>query len=232
MFSGPNRLPTELILRTLSNLSAKDTISFLSTTKEFRSFIKDDYIWKKFGANNFEDFIKRMKKLPEYFQRLVLTQPNYPLTLAEDIIRIQKLPETEKINALFITASEKELLKKIPSYLESTLTSDNGVILFCEKLITLKEIDDLSRMTYHKAILLTISADENAIILFREKHITPGKLFTFPQETIEALLKNEECLAAVRQNKISAAEALYGLYQNMSLDQIIKNVNTPRNKPF
>lgn len=65
-------LPRDLILEILNKLPLKDAISFLTVSKEMHGFIKEDRVWKKFGATDFTDFATRISALPVLFQQLVI----------------------------------------------------------------------------------------------------------------------------------------------------------------
>ena len=83
-FSEPNRLPNELILNILNRLPLSDAIAFLTVSKEMQAFIKDDSVWRKFGADNFTAFATRISKLPVFFRKAIING-KYDFAFSEKI---------------------------------------------------------------------------------------------------------------------------------------------------
>lgn len=64
MFFKAPKLPDELILNILTRLSAEEAIAAMRVSKDLLGFIKDDSVWRKFGASDFNDFVIRIKNHP------------------------------------------------------------------------------------------------------------------------------------------------------------------------
>lgn len=71
-FSQPNQLPDELLCKILNELDLKTAISLLQTTKKTRAIAQDDNFWRKYGAKDLEDFMRKAKALPKYFQHRLI----------------------------------------------------------------------------------------------------------------------------------------------------------------
>lgn len=100
MFSPSNLqdLPGEMILNIIDRLPLKDAITLLSISKEMYYFVHDDSVWRKWNAANFEDFVIRVKKLPE------ILRPN--------VFATQSLKKAEALELLSKTKDD-EFLKKV-----------------------------------------------------------------------------------------------------------------------
>lgn len=111
-FSHPNKLPPELILKIISELSVKDAVNFMSTNTELRNIVNDKMLLKETGATSLDDFIERMKELPKDFQKLVLTEPSYSLSKAESmsaerLVQINKLRSLEEVLDALLTEEDR-----------------------------------------------------------------------------------------------------------------------------
>jgi len=172
MFFQNPKLPEELILNILQRLPLNDAISFLLVSKEMNAFIKDDSIWRKFGANDFVDFATRMKELPDNFRQFILKrQYNYTLALAEDIVSILNLSRKKRQQAVLTPAQVATMSIEYVPY----LLADGGIIALRERLITPEQAAAMPTAKHLSCLLYN-----NSIQALRERLITPEQAAAMP----------------------------------------------------
>lgn len=138
-----SEFPTELMITILNRLSVNDAIALLQTSEEMKKYIINDEIWKGYGSKNFEDFVIRVQKLPEKYKLLVIKN-NYSLLLAEEIVRLLSLPTYQRMETLLTTKEIKSLFSKHKFQFLTFIEKETGVVMLCEKLISLEQVARLS----------------------------------------------------------------------------------------
>ena len=206
-FQHPHLLPVELILNILSRLPLKDAIAVMRTCSELRDMSKDDSLWVKFGAMNFEDFVTRVNKLPKHYQQLMLNS-DYSLTDAENMIsgtRICKLPPDQRLEALLQAHIITQ--EKIDVFMPDThiflLTNKCCVMALCERLFTPEEFAALPDPDWI-AVLFSV----NGLQALREKLITPAQIACLPDVEYLSALLSDHGIIALRNRLITYENAI------------------------
>ena len=226
-FKDSKKLPDELILNILNRLPLKDAISLLLVTKEMNEIIKDESIWKKFGAKNFENFAQRMQNLSRKYQKLILSG-NYTLTEVEDIFTLLKLSDEQCQNELRMLSQ----FKSMPTNHLDRLLTTNGIIALRESLITAEEVAAMPTGDH----IMRLFWDNRTIDLLRKGLITPAQVATMPtgdhvwrllsDETISAL--NEGLITINQLAAMPTGDHIMRLFwDNRTIDLLRKGLITP-----
>lgn len=132
-------LPNELVNLVIRKLPVKDQLQLMLVSKYFLEHAKDPSVWKTYGAKSYEDFVTRIKILPQKFQIMILNQ-QYTLPVAENIVEYLSLSRIERQEKFFV--AKQLAAMPTPHYIDAML-SDNGVIALAEKLITPEQAADM-----------------------------------------------------------------------------------------
>lgn len=196
-------LPGELILAILNRLPLADAVSLLRVSHKMNSFIKDDTIWRKFGAANFVNFVERMQKLPPRYQRMILDESRtlggqkYNLTYVENLIGILKLPTEDEFKKRAATHNSLSVL--INTYTNFYWDTNKRMALY-EGLITPEQFVTLPAK-YISSLCLT----NGNIAVLREGLITVEQAAAMPSSGHLSTLF--DCIDALREGLITPEQA-------------------------
>jgi len=193
------------------------------------AFIKDDSIWRKFGANDFVDFATRMKELPDNFRQFILKrQYNYTLALAEDIVSILNLSRKKRQQAVLTPAQVATMSIEYVPY----LLADGGIIALRERLITPEQAAAMPTAKHLSCLLYN-----NSIQALRERLITPEQAAAMPTAFhITFLIAINSSIQALREGLITPEQAasmpsadhlLYLLEDNSGIQALREGLITP-----
>lgn len=210
-------LPEELKNQILKRLSTQEAVSVNLTSKNFLQQVQE-ILWRRAGAADYEDFVIRIQKLPEKFQRLILNE-QWKLDLAEDIQkhleltpeqRQEKLLTPEQVALLedpnLFGNNDPQIMAEYGSGYVNVLLDDNGVIALREKLITPEEA-----VTYENTSPLYLILSDDGLSALREKLITHEQASRMGEATLNCLFdphSRTNGLIALREKLITPDQIL------------------------
>jgi hypothetical protein len=201
-------LPVELMFDILNRFPFKDAIALMQTSTEMKEYIQNENIWKGFGANNFEDFVIRVKELPKRYKSLVIKN-NYPLLIAEEIVNVLALPREQRIGKYLTPEQIIDTPASQMLSLQFWFAKEPCIVMLCEKLISLEQI---VRMSTGQIIQL----NDICVIALRKNLVSPEQLISLSVNHIICLFDNEKKIAALDEKLISLEQL-----SNMSTDHIL-----------
>lgn len=203
------QLPDELIILILDRLPLKDAFVMLRVSSQMNALIKDNSIWKSYGAKNFEEFANQYKKLRPQ-ARLAIKKYGCTLKCAN---KYCSLKTEERTNLLV-----KEILQlpdvQNAEYVRNALShfhSNAALISWDEKLITWNQINSLVKLEQElgsvMAVLFSNEFRKDSPVVNTVRILRENK--SFLDELIRTEIRPEILIHLLQDDGVKAIQ--YGL---------------------